>query len=126
MEVLDNTLLLHLNEPLPPPHRQASRQYRRTPRANRPSAGHSDLRPHETSFCLGILLLGRVANLRGGRETGVSFMAATYLFVGTLFIVIGGGLIPPRISGGHPSPVAPLPPPPPVTEAVTYWLLLKV
>ncbi len=30
------------------------------------------------------------------------------------------------VSGGHPTPVASLPTPPPVTAAVTYWLLLKV
>ncbi len=84
------------------------------------------LQPHTLSICLGILLLVTIVNLRGVREAGVAFMAPTYLFVGTLFIVIGGGLIRTLISGGHPSPVAPLPPPPPVTEAVTYWLLLKV
>src|SRR6266478_1337520 len=84
------------------------------------------LQPHTMSICLGILLLVTIVNLRGVREAGVVFMAPTYLFVGTLFIVIGGGLIRTLISGGHPSPVAPLPTPPPVTEAVTYWLLLKV
>jgi hypothetical protein len=30
------------------------------------------------------------------------------------------------LSGGHPAPAAPLPPPPPMVEAVSYWLLLKV
>src|SRR5882724_261699 len=84
------------------------------------------LQPHTLSICLGILLLVTIVNLRGVREAGVAFMAPTYLFVGALFIVIGGGLIRTLISGGHPSPLAPLPPPPPVTEAVTYWLLLKV
>ena len=84
------------------------------------------LQPHTLSICLGILLLVTIVNLRGVREAGVAFMAPTYLFVGALFIVIGGGLIRTLISGGHPAPVAPLPPPPPVTEAVTYWFLLKV
>jgi amino acid transporter len=83
------------------------------------------LQPHTLSMCLGILLLITIVNLRGVREAGIAFMAPTYLFLGTLFIVIGGGSIRTLMSGGHPTPVAPLPPPPPVTEAVTYWLLLK-
>jgi amino acid transporter len=84
------------------------------------------LQQHTLSICLAILIIVTIVNLRGVREAGVAFMVPTYLFVGTLFIVIAGGLIRTLISGGHPSPVTPLPPPPPATEAVTYWLLLKV
>ena len=84
------------------------------------------LQPHTLKLCLGILIVVTIVNLRGVREAGLAFMAPTYLFVGTLLIVIVGGLIRTLMSGGHPAPVAPLPPPPPVTEAVTYWLLLKV
>src|SRR5204863_9112333 len=50
----------------------------------------------------------------------------TYLFVGTILIVIGAGLIAVWRSGGHPVPLTPLPPPSPASEAVSYWLLLKV
>jgi amino acid transporter len=81
---------------------------------------------HTLSLCLGILIIVTLVNLRGMREAGVVFMVPTYLFVGTLFIVIGGGLIRTLLSGGHPMPVTPPPPPPSVTEAVSYWLLLKV
>src|SRR6202030_4243857 len=56
----------------------------------------------------------------------VVFMVPTYLFVGTLLITIVGGLVRVALSGGHPVPVTPLPPPPAMTEAVTLWLLLKV
>jgi amino acid transporter len=84
------------------------------------------LQPHTVRLCVGILLIITLINLRGLREAGVAFMLPTYLFVGTLFITICGGLIHVMLSGGHPSPVTPLPPPPPVTQAVTYWLLLKV
>src|SRR6202047_528938 len=83
------------------------------------------LQPHTLSICLGILIVVTIVNLRGVREAGIVFMAPTYLFLGTLFIVIGGGLIRALMSGGHPVPVPPLPPPPPATEAVTYWLLLE-
>jgi amino acid transporter len=65
-------------------------------------------------------------NLRGLRDAGVAFMLPTYLFVGTLLITIAGGVIRVVLSGGHPAAVAPLPLPPPVTQAVTYWLLLRV
>jgi amino acid transporter len=84
------------------------------------------LQPHTLSMCLGILIIVTLVNLRGVREAGLAFMVPTYLFVGTLLIVIGRGLILTLVSGGHPAPLAPLPAPPPVTEMVTYWLLLKV
>ncbi|HWW18610.1 MAG TPA: APC family permease [Candidatus Saccharimonadales bacterium] len=84
------------------------------------------LQPHTLSMCLGILVIVTIVNLRGVREAGLAFMVPTYLFVGTLLIVLGRGLILTWMSGGHPAPQAALPSPPPVTEMVTYWLLLKV
>jgi amino acid transporter len=84
------------------------------------------LLPHMVSLCVGILILITILNLRGVREAGTAFAAPTYLFVGTLLITITAGILRALLSGGHPTPVVPLPPPPPVTEAVTYWLLLKV
>jgi multisubunit Na+/H+ antiporter MnhE subunit len=77
-------------------------------------------------LCVGILVLIALMNLRGLREAGFAFMLPTYLFVGTLFITIAGGLLHMVLSGGHPHPLTPLPAPPPVTAAVSYWLLLKV
>ena len=84
------------------------------------------LQQHTVLLCLGILLIIALLNLRGLREAGVVFMLPTYLFVGTLSITIVGGLLRVLLSAGHPVPVTSLPPPPPVTQAVTYWLLLKV
>src|ERR1700733_6983222 len=84
------------------------------------------LEPHTVSLCVGILVIITLMNLRGLREAGFAFMLPTYLFVGTLFITIGGGLLHVVLSGGHPEPLTPLPVPPPVTAAVSYWLLLKV
>src|ERR1700683_481188 len=83
------------------------------------------LLPHTTSMCVAILILITIINLRGVREAGVVFAVPTYLFVGTLLITIAAGLLRVILSGGHPTPVAALPPPPPMTEAVSYWLLLK-
>src|SRR5271155_96788 len=84
------------------------------------------LQPHTVSLCVGILALITVLNLRGVRDAGVAFMIPTYLFVGTLMIMIVGGMIRVLISGGHPAPVTALPAAGPVTATVTYWLLLKV
>jgi amino acid transporter len=85
------------------------------------------LQPHTVALCLTILVLITVLNLRGVREAGVAFMVPTYLFVGTLLIMILVGVFRVLLSGGHPVPVAPLPPPPPpITTAVSLWLLLKV
>ncbi len=84
------------------------------------------LQPHTISLCVGILLLITILNLRGVRDAGVAFMIPTYVFVATLLITIVWGVVRVLVSGGHPAPIAPLPPTGPVTTAVTYWLLLKV
>ena len=84
------------------------------------------LLPHTVSICLAILIVVTIFNLRGVRDAGAAFAIPTYLFLGTLLITIAAGLLRVILSGGHPVPVAALPPPPRVTEAVSYWLLLKV
>ncbi len=84
------------------------------------------LLPHTVSLCVGILIVITILNLRGVREAGTIFAVPTYLFVGTLLITIIAGVVRVLMSGGHPAPVVALPPPPPMTQAVTYWLLLKV
>ncbi len=84
------------------------------------------LQPHTVSMCVGILVIITILNLRGVHDAGVAFMVPTYLFVGTLLITIFGGLVRVALSGGHPVPLTPLPPPPAMTGAVTIWLLLKV
>ena len=84
------------------------------------------LLPHTVSLCVGILIVVTIVNLRGVRDAGLAFALPTYLFLGTLLITIAAGVLRVVLSGGHPTPVAPLPPPPPMTQAVSYWLLLKV
>src|SRR6202451_4724819 len=84
------------------------------------------LLPHTVSLCVGILIVVAIFNLRGVREAGTAFAIPTYLFVGTILITIIAGVIRVVISGGRPTPVTALPPPPPITEAVGYWLLLKI
>jgi len=82
--------------------------------------------PHTVALCLGILIVITILNLRGVREAGSVFAIPTYVFVGTLLVTIVGGLVRVFLAGGHPTPATPLPPSPPITEAVSYWLLLKV
>jgi amino acid transporter len=84
------------------------------------------LLPHTVSLCVGILFVIAILNLRGVRDAGLAFALPTYLFLGTLLITIVVGVLRVFLSGGHPAPATPLPPPPPITAAVSYWLLLKV
>jgi amino acid transporter len=84
------------------------------------------LLPHTVALCVGILILITILNLRGVREAGTVFAVPTYLFVGTLLVTIAAGVFRVLSSGGQPTPAFALPVPPPMTEAVTYWLLLKV
>ncbi len=84
------------------------------------------MQAHTVSLCVGILIVVTVLNLRGVRDAGTAFAIPTYLFLGTLLITIGAGVLHVIMSGGHPTPATALPAAPPVTAAVTYWLLLKV
>jgi amino acid transporter len=84
------------------------------------------LLPHTVSMCVGILVIITIINLRGVKEAGGAFTIPTYLFVGTLLITIVGGIVRTVLSGGHPVPLTPPPPPPAMTQAVSFWLLLKV
>ncbi|MFZ0821288.1 MAG: APC family permease [Candidatus Acidiferrales bacterium] len=83
------------------------------------------LLPHTVSLCVGILIVITIINLRGVRDAGVAFALPTYFFVGTLLITIVAGVVRVLLSGGHPTPVTSLPPALPITQAVTYWLLLR-
>lgn len=84
------------------------------------------LLPHTVGLCLAILLAITILNLRGVREAGTAFAIPTYLFVGTLLVTIAGGLVRVALGHGHPAAVVAPPAPGPITEAVSYWLLLKV
>src|SRR6267154_23340 len=72
------------------------------------SAGPS-LQPHTLTMCLAVLVILTIVNLRGVKEAGTAFIAPTYLFVGTLVIVILVGLYKVVASGGHPVPMVSLP-----------------
>src|SRR5271166_5224045 len=85
-----------------------------------------NLHPYTLQLCLGILLLLTIVNMRGVHDTGVVFMIPTYIFTGTLLIVIAVGAWQVFHTGGHPHPATPLPSIPLATAAFSWWLILKV
>ncbi len=83
------------------------------------------LHPYVLPLCLGILVLITLVNLHGVREAGVAFVAPTYLFVGTLGLVILLGLAKAALAGGHPVPVEVPAAVPVASTGVGFWLLLR-
>ena len=83
------------------------------------------LESHTLALCLGILALITLINLRGMRDTGLVFMAPTYLFIGTLLAATLIGLWKTVLSGGHPVPVAPLPQVSQAAAVPGAWLILQ-
>jgi amino acid transporter len=87
------------------------------------------LEPHTLALCLAVLVILTVVNLRGVKEAGSAFVAPTYLFVGTLGVVIVVGLYKVVVSGGHPLAVVSLAVAEPQQSAslqlVGIWILLK-
>src|SRR5467141_2112986 len=83
------------------------------------------LQPETLPLCLAILLVITWINLRGLREAGLIFMAPTYLFVGSLLVAIGIGVVKALAAGGH--PLALVAPPKPASASVgpNPWLLLQ-
>src|SRR6204780_3929075 len=84
------------------------------------------LQPHTLQVCLLVLLVLTIVNMRGVHDTGVVFMIPTYLFTGTLLIVIAAGAWQVLHTGGHPHALTPLPAIPAPIALVSWWLLLKV
>ncbi len=84
------------------------------------------LQPHTLAMCLAVLVILTVVNLRGVKEAGSAFVIPTYLFVGTLLVVILIGFYKVIASGGHPVAVVASPAVAPgVLQAVGIWILVK-
>ena len=84
------------------------------------------LEPHTLALCLAILLILTLINVRGVKDTGTAFLIPTYLFVGTLLIVILVGTVRTLIAGGHPAPIVEPPHLPVSASMLSLWLLAKV
>jgi len=84
------------------------------------------LHAYTLPLCLGVLAAITLVNLRGTKESGMALAIPTYLFIASLFFILGVGAWAAWTGGGHPEPVVP---PPAVAEAaaggVTLWLLLR-
>jgi amino acid transporter len=84
------------------------------------------LQPHTLALCLTILLLLTLINMRGVKDTGAAFLLPTYLFLGTLLLVLAVGTVRALASGGHPVPIVMPPKLPATVSLLSAWLLLKV
>jgi amino acid transporter len=84
------------------------------------------LQPHTLALCLAILLILTLINVRGVKDTGTAFLIPTYLFVGTLLLVILVGAVRAFAAGGHPVPIVEPPHLPVSASMLSLWLLAKV
>ena len=83
------------------------------------------LQEYRLAFCLLVLVALTFINLRGVRETGITFVFPVLAFVvcvGTTLVI---GLVYTFLSGGHPHPVEPPPMVSQATQAVSAWVLLR-
>lgn len=81
--------------------------------------------PYREGLGLLAILLVVVINLRGARESGRIFAVPTYLFIGSILLMLGVGLV--RTVTGQTTPAAagPSGTGPPVFEGLTLFLLLR-
>jgi amino acid transporter len=84
------------------------------------------LQPHTLALCLVILLILTLINVRGVKDTGTAFLIPTYLFVGSLLLVIIVGAVRVFVAGGHPVPIIEPPHLPVSASMLSLWLLAKV
>jgi amino acid transporter len=85
------------------------------------------LDPYRVQLAIALIALVTLANLRGLKESGQIFAIPTYMFVLSMFTLIGVGLFKVIIGGGSVSPA-----PPPVTplvseelQSISFFLLLR-
>jgi amino acid transporter len=83
------------------------------------------LRHYRLPFCLLVLVILTLVNLRGVKESGLIFAFPVVAFVGCVGTSLGIGLVHTLLSGGHPQPVHAPPPAPGATETAGAWILLR-
>lgn len=83
------------------------------------------LQQHTLGLCLLVLLLLTIVNLRGVRESGLTFGLPTFVFVACVGAAVMIGVFRVWQSGGHPQPVVGPPALPAATQAMSVWLLLR-
>ena len=85
------------------------------------------LEPYRVQLAIALIALVTLANLRGLKESGQMFAIPTYLFILSMFTLIGVGLFK-VIAGGGSVPPAPAPATPYVSEelqTISFFLLLR-
>jgi amino acid transporter len=91
------------------------------------SSAISALEPYRVELAVGLIALVTLANLRGIKESGRIFAVPTYLFVVSMFVLIGVGLFKVISSGGAVA-AAPQPAIPLISEEMqdlSFFLLLR-
>jgi amino acid transporter len=80
------------------------------------------LNDYRIQLDVALILLLMLVNLRGVREAGTAFIVPTYVFIGSLGLLIAWGAFRLTLGGGLPtaSPVAPTP-----LESVSLFLILR-
>lgn len=82
------------------------------------------LQPYTLPICLLILATLTVINLRGVKESGLTFVVPVCIFILCMGGTIAWGVIRALQSGGHPAPAVPPPALPNATAALSIWMLL--
>jgi amino acid transporter len=80
------------------------------------------LQHHRLPFCLLVLVVLTFVNLRGVKESGLTFAFPVIGFVACVGSAMVIGVVRALLSGGHPLPVQPPPPVPSATEAVGAFI----
>ncbi|MGH6690186.1 MAG: amino acid permease, partial [Gammaproteobacteria bacterium] len=80
-----------------------------------------ELFPFRVLLCVGAVILIAVANLRGVRESGRVFVIPTFVFVASILVMIGYGVLAAVLDW---LPEAPYEPHPPGLEGIGLFLLL--
>jgi amino acid transporter len=84
------------------------------------------LQPHTLALCVAILLTLTLVNMRGIKDTGFAFLIPTYLFVGTLLLVIAIGTLRAIAAHGHPMAIVAPPRLPVSGSMLSLWVLARV
>jgi amino acid transporter len=82
------------------------------------------LQPYVLTLSLVVLVTITLLNLRGVRQTGLTFVGPVMVFVVFMGAALIIGLVKVWLSGWHPQPIVPPPAIPPATTSVSPWILL--
>lgn len=85
------------------------------------------LEPYRVELAIGLISLVTLANLRGIKESGRIFAVPTYLFIISMFLLIGVGLTKLILGGGSvpPAPAPAVPYVPEELQTLSFFLLLR-